>query len=299
MAQQNVCRYFKFGFCKFAMQCRLMHINQICENPSCDIKACNLRHPRICNYYRDYRRCKFGQWCYFKHENILDNIQSDNLNTIERINAIENLLKEKDVIAEKIQECDRQLKSIEEIMKRFDTFEELINKKDKVIDNLLERVESLEKKISTSKSQLVKESDVEEEIPIEDETLVDDEQFKCSKCDFESFSNKGLKIHMKKKHTNYETLNYPRTCDFCEKIFENGFELRKHMKLHSFKGTLFGEYKCEECDFYGDSLEMMEVHAGKCRNDDFDCGLCHHKFARLEELKTHLASREVYECAEY
>ena len=167
-----------------------------------------------------------------------------------------------------------------------------------MIDNLLERVESLEKKLSTSKSQLEKESDVEEEIPIEDETSVDDEQFKCSKCDFESFSNKGLKIHMKKKHTNYETLNYPRTCDFCEKIFENGFELRKHMKLHSFKGTLFGEYKCEECDFYGDSLEMMEVHAGKCRNDDFDCGLCHHKFARLEELKTHLASCEVYECAE-
>ena len=71
------------------------------------------------------------------------------------------------------------------------------------------------------------------------------------------------------------------------------------MKLHSFKGTLFGEYKCEECDFYGNTLEMMEVHAGMCRSDDdFDCGLCNQKIDTLDNLKTHLTSCEVYECKE-
>ena len=109
---------------------------------------------------QDYRRCKFGQWCYYKHVNILENVQKENLDTIERINEIE-----KDVIAEKIQECDKQLKSIEDILKRFDTFEEIINKKEKVIDNLLERVDSLEKKLIISESQ---KSVIEEEIPIED-----------------------------------------------------------------------------------------------------------------------------------
>ena len=91
---------------------------------------------------------------------LLQGLQKENLDTIERINEIE-----KDVIAEKIQECDKQLKSIEDILKRFDTFEEIINKKEKVIDNLLERVDSLEKKLIISESQ---KSVIEEEIPIED-----------------------------------------------------------------------------------------------------------------------------------
>ena len=50
MATQNVCRYFKFGFCRFKEMCRFMHISEVCENPSCEIKLCNLRHPRICNF---------------------------------------------------------------------------------------------------------------------------------------------------------------------------------------------------------------------------------------------------------
>ena len=52
MAQQNVCEYFKFGHCKHADKCRLMHVKEKCENPSCEIKNCNLRHPRTCKYYR-------------------------------------------------------------------------------------------------------------------------------------------------------------------------------------------------------------------------------------------------------
>ena len=79
---------------------------------------------------------------------------------------------------------------------------------------------------------------------------------------------------------------------------ENGFELRKHMKLHSFKGTICGEYKCKECDFYGNTLETMEVHAGKCCNGNFYCGLFNIKIDSLEILKTHLVSCEVYECKE-
>ena len=32
MAAQNVCRYFKFGFCKFLERCRFMHVNEECVN---------------------------------------------------------------------------------------------------------------------------------------------------------------------------------------------------------------------------------------------------------------------------
>ena len=34
MASQNVCRYYKFGHCKFADKCRQFHVSEECENTS-------------------------------------------------------------------------------------------------------------------------------------------------------------------------------------------------------------------------------------------------------------------------
>ena len=68
MAQQNVCTFNKFGYCKFKQNCRKQHITEKCENDSCDTKTCNLRHPRVCRYFRDIGFCKFGEWCLFNHE---------------------------------------------------------------------------------------------------------------------------------------------------------------------------------------------------------------------------------------
>ena len=43
---QNVCRYYKFGYCKFGEKCRNLHIEEKCENKQCDITNCDKRHPR-------------------------------------------------------------------------------------------------------------------------------------------------------------------------------------------------------------------------------------------------------------
>ena len=40
----------------------------------------------------------------------------------------------------------------------------------------------------------------------------------------------------------------------------------------------------------------MEVHVGKCRTENFECGLCQYTCETLEGLELHLASCEVYEC---
>ena len=40
----------------------------------------------------------------------------------------------------------------------------------------------------------------------------------------------------------------------------------------------------------------MEVHLGKCRTDNFECGFCESTFKELNDLKLHLKTCEVYEC---
>ena len=65
--EQEVCGFFKFGYCKFKDTCRKKHHSELCENTSCEIRKCLLRHPKICRYYRDFGRCKFAESCAFKH----------------------------------------------------------------------------------------------------------------------------------------------------------------------------------------------------------------------------------------
>ena len=66
MAAQNVCRYNKYGYCKFGEVCRKLHIDELCEDSACDSRTCDKRHPKECKYYTNYRRCNLNP-CKFSH----------------------------------------------------------------------------------------------------------------------------------------------------------------------------------------------------------------------------------------
>ena len=66
----TVCQYHKFGFCRYRESCRKHHVQELCEDLQCDVNACTRRHPLSCNYFLQFQRCKFGDYCYYKH-NIL------------------------------------------------------------------------------------------------------------------------------------------------------------------------------------------------------------------------------------
>ena len=91
-----------YGHCKFAVKCR------------CETRKCNLRHPRICSFFRDYKRCKFGEWCSFEHrEDPVEQLIVKNQETIERVDEIETLLKEKLNLESKLVEYDKKLEELE------------------------------------------------------------------------------------------------------------------------------------------------------------------------------------------
>ena len=57
--------------------------------------------------------------------------------------------------------------------------------------------------------------------------------------------------------------------------------MKRHMRNHSFNEAKF---KCEDCDFVGQSGETMEVHIGKNHTDNFECGLCELNFGNIVKL---------------
>ena len=104
---------------------------------------------------------------------------------------------------------------------------------------------------------------------------------------------KGLKIHKKKKHES-------KSCDKCDEIFDTARDLKIHTYTHSYTstGNIWSDPKqtCKNCEFECITPESMEVHLGKCRSADFECGLCETKFEELNKLEIHLNTCEIYEC---
>ena len=165
---QNVCRYNKFGHCKYCENCKFMHVNEECENVACEIINCNLRHPRICNYYRDYQRCKFGEWCSFKHE-----VNND----------------------------EESKESIKVIFERLEELSKIISEKDDMIKVLAAKIDDLVKYNHRTEETDKSENVIEEESDM-NTTFVNPYHggFPCDVCDFIAKSKGGLGIHVKSKH---------------------------------------------------------------------------------------------------
>ena len=65
---ENVCLFFKYGFCKYRETCRQVHYEEICDIVHCESLNCAKRHPKDCRYFSKFKRCKFGSFCLFSHE---------------------------------------------------------------------------------------------------------------------------------------------------------------------------------------------------------------------------------------
>ena len=231
MAAPNVCTYYKFGHCKFRDNCKHQHIHEVCENSSCNVITCMLRHPKECKFYMEHNRCKFSEWCDFAHiekENSFEKLKHENKSILGKLSEFENLLIQKDV--------------------KFYDFEKQIIEKNTKIEELNSKVEEIEKNVKKLLETMLNHDRKLKSIP---EVI----KFQCSKCNFESVSDHGLKVHIKRKHTVMNTDVFPKMCELCERKFENIKEMKKHMKEHSYKDAKF---KCEECDFIGQNKITME-----------------------------------------
>ena len=64
----EICKHYKYGFCKFQDQCQKEHVEGECNALyACKSKVCNKRHPKVCKRFSLERFCKFGEECAYRH----------------------------------------------------------------------------------------------------------------------------------------------------------------------------------------------------------------------------------------
>ena len=52
MSDPEICQRNKFGFCKYNLQCKLRHQNDICDSENCKVSQCEKRHPKECFWFK-------------------------------------------------------------------------------------------------------------------------------------------------------------------------------------------------------------------------------------------------------
>ena len=109
---QMICTRNKFGHCKFGNSCRNIHYKETCKNLSCTSNSCEKRHPKSCNWYSRYGRCKFSP-CSYPHdsENFDFKNNSEIKNLHERLDkfeeAISKLTEKLNCLTDLPFECDK------------------------------------------------------------------------------------------------------------------------------------------------------------------------------------------------
>ena len=132
MATPPICLFNQFGYCKYKEVCRKHHIDDICNDSSCDFLTCRLRHPKLCNWYSEYGRCKFHP-CAFKHEEKDDSVKQMIEKNSAKLKEIEKSLADLEVkeneISSRIEQIKQFEKSVEENEERIRIIEVTSEKK--------------------------------------------------------------------------------------------------------------------------------------------------------------------------
>ena len=291
--KQNVCRYNKYGYCKFGDKCQFRHNNALCVNKKCNVFDCEKRHPVVCKYFNNFKKCKFSN-CAYKHEAANDgNEIGEKIKKLEtRMNEIENNEKtvNSETIETKLEAFEKNyMGKVEALECRIKEMVNMMNEKDAVISSSEKLIQQQQKTLESMDKKMKN---------LEEKLKTKQNRFKCKQCDFASEFEKGLKTHIQRKHKTEdrkeESVKFPRICDVCEKEIKNNKEMKTHMKIHTYR---FVNVKCNECDFLAESLIDMSVHIGKAHGENFECGLCEYIAEDLENLDMHLFTCEVYKCS--
>lgn len=224
----EVCKFQKFGFCKYKESCKKKHLEETCEKrSSCDSpKNCQKRHPYACKRYVLEGFCKFGLGCAYHHQT------QEKINNESEVNVkVDKLEKTVNELTEKILLLESKIKSIEikdiEPAKIKDIDQRVQDPKKVIIENDISKV--LKEKKSKSKDHKVsvfkfgaearkaametKESKKEEKIQ---------KQLKCELCEYRCDKNTTLKKHINTKHSEQK-------CKICRKEFKTSMELVSHV----------------------------------------------------------------------
>ena len=283
--ESNVCKFNQFGFCKFTINCRKQHIEIICDDENCEKITCEKRHPIECRFYNIYKRCKFGEFCRYKHCS-KSTEESNTLN--QKIDHLENIVRNNKTV---IDDLSRKIVELEFILKRMSS--DRVNCNEKAVEDDISAIDIEENvtavvdfscelcgeyfEIETSLQNHMKEHD----------TIPQIDGYAGSEIEFGSFN--GMNSMGVESIDNSEKIYTVNSfiCGLCNAFCDTIPSLKSHIQSHENILQIGNEdnsskldfstilpdrlgrfipatwYLCEHCDFRSTSKDGLTKHDNK------------------------------------
>ena len=114
------------------------------------------------------------------------------------------------------------------------------------------------------------------------------EDVNCPQCNFQSISDKKMRIHKKKAHG----ASFEFVCDSCGKDFNLKCLLLYHQKVHdTSRPKPPKDHKCSLCTFETSTKQKVRSHQQRAHKGvivDMKCQHCQFEAVKLDKLETHL-----------
>ena len=132
--EDEVCKFWKFGFCKHKEGCKRKHFSEVCVNLSnCkNIKECPRRHPKTCKRFVSGIDCRFNDDCAYTHLGTNQNEEQNKLK--EKVERLEKTVIEltKKVESDQIKQLETVVKALSrKILSLEGKVKDMKNKKDR------------------------------------------------------------------------------------------------------------------------------------------------------------------------
>ena len=155
----TVCLHFKFGYCRFRDNCRLNHDDALCDDEQCDITSCSKRHPKVCRYFTFFDRCKFGDYCRYRHLKSRNSYENELLSLKNKLDQMETnftvLKLQNEQIISNVSNLIQEtvVKTTETIFEKLNYHQ---NKKEELVELQFKALEDQVSKLSRSSSSAAK-----------------------------------------------------------------------------------------------------------------------------------------------
>ena len=181
---------------------------------------------------------------------------------------------------------DEKDQEIQDIKSKYDTLEAAVKEIKKHNNTFEERLADIIQQNSTFLNEsiaVLDKSTRAAEIP----------KFECENCNFVTESERGLKVHLKRKHDDLAEKEFPKVCDFCDHESFSEEIMRRHLKEHTYTNL---KYKCGDCEFLAEDEFSLDIHAGRVHSGNYECAICGFSGKDIGELEMHLHTCEKFTC---
>ena len=200
--EDEVCKYGKFGFCKFGTGCKRKHFTKVCENlSSCtNINECKKTHPKTCKRFKIENECRFNKDCAYSHVASKLNQEKcslkDQVEDLEkRVNDLTNIIESK-----KLQQLEKVVHALtRKVLSLEDQVKVMKNKKETDQEDINHKCFTRESSFNHEDIMSSTPKDLKEKVKEKNE----EDRFKCKECKYKCKKEATLKKHMITNHSHY------------------------------------------------------------------------------------------------